>query len=462
MVLTIFDLLLLPLYILLIYIVSGYIQQRRIHRQKLYRWYRKGLMVKICGAVAVCLVYQFYYPGGDTSNYYVTSKAVANMLFKDSQVFLKIFLYGDTSPEHYSFFDTTTGMPVYWRDSASFFVSRLLVPLNFLAFQSFVVMSILLSWICYSGIWRLFLLFNHDFPELEKQFAIAFLFIPSVVFWGSGLLKDSITLAAVGWYTYHFYFFFIQKNYKVRGAVCILVSSYLLISIKPYIFFALLPGSIIWFSNDRLSRISSSMMKAMVAPFFIAVGVSISFLLLLQMGDILGLYAIDKVLDRAVVVNLDQQQEYYGGNSFNIGHFEADPLSMLGKAHLAIAATLFRPYLWDVRNSVMLVSALENAYILALSFFLIVRLKVIGVFLLIGKNPLLLFSMLFSLFFAFSVGIATSNFGSLVRLKIPCIPFYVASLFVLKYFYDRSLNRKISRQPSKGTPRVLRTSTRLS
>ena len=48
-----------------------------------------------------------------------------------------------------------------------------------------------------------------------------------------------------------------------------------------------------------------------------------------------------------------------------------------------------------------------------------------------SANGLLLFSLTFSLFMAFSVGISTSNFGSMVRYKIPLIPFYVASLYIL-------------------------------
>lgn len=436
MILTVFDFLLVPIYFLLIYIVAGYVQSRNIQKNKLYKWYRKGLFVKVIGALAVCLVYQLYYPGGDTVNYYITSKSISNLIFKDPIVFFDV-VFGDASKENHMFFDESTGFPIYWADKAALFVSRLFVPLQFLSFQSFIIMAVLLAWICYSGIWRLFLLFNEHFPALEKQFAIAFLFIPSVIFWGSGLLKDSITISAVGWYTCFFYKEFIQKKYSFRGMLYIFISSYLLITIKPYIFFALLPGSVIWLSNERLAKVQSSVLKTIVAPFFIFVGVGTSFFLLSQMGDFLGLYAIDKVMERAVVVNMDQKQEYYGGNSFDIGEFSANPLSMIGKGHLAVAATLFRPYLWDVRNIVMLASALENTYILLLTIFLMLRLKIFGFFTLIGKNPMLLFSILFSLFFAFSVGIATSNFGSLVRLKIPCIPFYVASLFVLKYFYDK-------------------------
>ena len=442
MVLSIFDLLLTPVYVVFIYFTASYIQHKNVKEKPVYKWYTKGLMVKLFGAIAVCMIYQFYYAGGDTTNYYETTKAVSNLLYKNSDVFLDVAA-GNNSASNFLYFDVSTGYPVFWRDGVALFVSRLLIPLYFLSFHSFVVMSVLLAWICYTGIWRLFLLFNSQFPQLEKQFAISILFIPSVVFWGSGLLKDTITLSAVGWYTYHFYAFFIQKKYRLSSILYVLIAAFLLISIKPYILFALLPGSLIWLSNERLANVNSKVLKYMAAPLFISVGVGLSFFLLSQMGDFLGLYAIDKVMDRAVVANLDQKQEYYGGNSFDIGEFDSSVGSMLGKAHLAIAATLFRPYLWDARNPVMFVSALENTYIMLLTLFLLIRLKFLGFFRLIGKNPLLLFSILFSLFFAFSVGIATSNFGSLVRLKIPCIPFYVSSLFVLKYFYDQTqLSRK--------------------
>ena len=154
-------------------------------------------------------------------------------------------------------------------------------------------------------------------------------------------------------------------------------------------------------------------------------------------------YSVDRVLTKAVVSNKDQKSDYYGGNSFDIGEFDATAGSIASKAHLAIAATLFRPTLLDARNPVMFLSALENTYIMLLTLLLLLRLKFFGFFTFIGEKPLLLFSVIFSLFFAFSVGIATSNFGSLVRLKIPCIPFFVSSLFVLRYLYEQKFKKKL-------------------
>lgn len=442
MVLTIFDWLLIPIYFLLIYFVSNYIQKKNETKHPLYKWYTKGLMVKLIGAIAVCLIYQLYYAGGDTTGYFETSKAIVNLAGKDIMVFLDV-MAGNNTPENYSCFDATTGWPAYWRDEKTVFVSRLVVPLCVLAFKNFVITAMLLSWLCYTGVWRLFLLFNEEFPQLEKQLAISILFIPSVVFWGSGLLKDTITLSAVGWYTYHFYYFFIKKKYSISSAAMIFISAYLLIEIKPYILFALLPGSIIWLSNQRLKKIKSKVLRSMAAPFFISIGVGLGVFVLSQMGDVLGVYSIDKVLNKAVESNMDQKQEYYHGNSFDIGDFDATLPGVLSKTHLAISAALFRPYLWDARNPVMFISALENTYILLLTIFLLIKLKFFSFFTLIGENPLLLFSVLFSLFFAFSVGLATSNFGSLVRLKIPCIPFFVSSLFVLKHFYEKKANVKL-------------------
>ena len=92
MVLTIFDFLLIPIYLLVIYYFASRIQHKNIKDKPLYKWYTKGLMVKILGAIAVCLMYQLYYTGGDTTNYYETSKAIANLLYKDSYMFWDVIV----------------------------------------------------------------------------------------------------------------------------------------------------------------------------------------------------------------------------------------------------------------------------------------------------------------------------------------------------------------------------------
>jgi hypothetical protein len=52
-----------------------------------------------------------------------------------------------------------------------------------------------------------------------------------------------------------------------------------------------------------------------------------------------------------------------------------------------------------------------------------------------------MFSFVFSLFFAFSVGVSIANFGALVRLKIPCIPFFLSSLVIMNDMLTKSTTK---------------------
>ncbi len=109
---------------------------------------------------------------------------------------------------------------------------------------------------------------------------------------------------------------------------------------------------------------------------------------------------------------------------------------------LAINAALFRPYITEARNVMMMVSGLENLFILLFTLYVLYKVKIIGIFKYFNKNSLLTFSLIFSLFFAFAVGISTSNFGSLVRYRIPLLPFYVSSLIIIRYLYEKEKTEK--------------------
>lgn len=436
------DILLPPIYLILIFFFAMKKMRRRIGKEPHYKYYIPGLMVKLFGAISVCIVYTFYYRGGDTTIYFESANSLLALAGKNFGNFLETY-FGERNSVTYSMFDNSTGWPAYWKDGHSFWVVRIVTVFSLLGCKSFITTAIVMAWAAFSGIWRLYMLFIEKFPRYSKELAIAILFIPSVFFWGSGILKDTITLSAAGWYTYSFYHVFIKRNISPFHITGIIISSFLMLAIKPYILFALLPGSTIWFAGTFSARIQNQTLKTLFAPFLVVIGLGLGFLVLSYMQDSLGQYSFENILEKAVVSQRDQKQAYYEGNSFDIGDFDATIPSMLSVSHKAIFAALFRPGLWEVKNIVMLLSALENAYILLLTITLLVRLKIWGFFSLIAGDALLLFSLTFAVFFAFSVGISISNFGTLVRLKIPCIPFFVASLFILRGMYQDKFKRRL-------------------
>lgn len=442
--LSIYDILLTPIYLGVVLFLAKLYEKSKIAANPEYKYFTRGLFVKIIGAFALGCVYMFYYSGGDTTNYFQSARAYNNLAFYNWDNFLDGWLGNTRGLNAWNYFNENTGYPVYFhRDNHAFWVVRLLIPIVFFGANSYFCTSVLVALLTYTGAWKLYQTFLQEFPNLKKEFAIACLYFPSCVFWGSGIMKDSFTLAAVGWFTYAFYHFFILKKLNLKFAFYLFISSFIILAIKPYIFFAILPGSILWLTNQQISKIGNKTLRFMATPLLLIIGALIGFYALQQMGDSLGQYKIDNVLDKAATTQKDMKADYYGGKSFDIGEFDASAGGAVSKAPVAIFAGLFRPGIWDVKNLVMLVSAFENTYLLFLAIFLLLKLKVFGFFNLIRINPMLLFSMLFSLFFAFSIGLSISNFGSLVRLRIPELPFFVSGIFILRHLYEIKSGKKI-------------------
>ncbi len=432
------DFLLAPFVLVLIYYLGRITRNRHIDQQPEYKYYMPGLTVKLMGGIGVCLIYSLYYRGGDTVNYYHDGLIMLNLLYNKTGVFIDVMLNGINTHNIFSF-DRKIGWPIYYRDPTTFIVVRLTCLLILVSLKSFVVTTILLAWISYAGVWRLYLVFTSEFPQLSKELSLAVLFIPSVFFWGSGLLKDTITFAALGFFTYSFYHLLIKRKKFLSHILPLTFSALIILSIKPYIFFALLPGSLIWLVGSLVDKFQGNFIKFFVTPSLLTIAILSAYFTLYSLSDQLGVYALDQVLERAVITQQDLKKDYYAGNSFDIGDFEPTIPSMLSKTPQAITATLFRPYIFEANNVVMLLSAIENTLMLLLTIYLFLKVSIIRVFKVMFNHNLLVFSLTFSMFFAFAVGLTTSNFGSLVRYKIPVMPFFVASLFIIRHYAQRSV-----------------------
>ena len=430
------DLILAPVFFVVFFIIAREITSQKIENEPYYKYFVSGLFVKLLGGIGVCLIYVYYYSGGDTVAYYLDNSVVVRLFLKDpSSAFT--YMFSKMDAQMYSHFDTNTGWLIFGTQDHASYVTKVTWLLSLISFNSFIGQTMLLAFLSYLTTWRLYKVFVNEFPDLQKGMAFAFLFIPSVVFWGSGLLKDTITLAGVSLFTSSFYRIIKLKRGYFINSILMLIGSWLMIKIKPYIFFALLPGTMIWFAAYQMEKFRNQVVRSALTPAFLGIAVFLGFLFLQNMGDSLGDYAFDKVLDKAVITQQDLKRDAYQAATFDIGEFEPTIPGILSKAPVAIVAALFRPFLWESYSPSMIVSGLENFILLIFTIYLLARLRIINFFRLLRKNHLLLFSVSFSIFFAFSVGLTSSNFGSLVRYKIPAIPFFVASLLIANYYYQQ-------------------------
>jgi hypothetical protein len=110
----------------------------------------------------------------------------------------------------------------------------------------------------------------------------------------------------------------------------------------------------------------------------------------------------------------------------------------------AVNVTFFRPYLWESKKIIVLFSAIEAFLFLFLTLKIFFKVGIVNVWQTISKDPTIQFCLVFSIIFAFAVGISSYNFGTLSRYKIPCMPFYAIAM-VLIYYKNTSLKNKLFR-----------------
>jgi hypothetical protein len=109
---------------------------------------------------------------------------------------------------------------------------------------------------------------------------------------------------------------------------------------------------------------------------------------------------------------------------------------VFSKAPAATFAGLFMPSFFQVDNVVMLMAALENAWLLLFFVSILVQSRLLHFFALLRSNPLLQMFYVFAFAYAFMIGVTTPNYGALVRFKIPLIPLFVSGMYITAYILN--------------------------
>ena len=446
------DLFLAPLYLAVLYLLAFWVRPA-VTNQFTKPFFIPALTLKFVGAIALGLIYQFYYGGGDTFNYYYHSKIIHTAFDHSFATGWKLLLDDGSG----SSTDTAPYVAqMFWHQAGSkeYFLSRIVAFLGLFCFNNYTVISLFFATISFSGVWALYITFAKIRPHVYKQLALAVFYMPSMFFWGSGILKDTICMGALGWFFYALYRGGIQRQSLLRCILIGFVAAYLLITIKAYILLCFLPAALLWVFNETNARIKSSTLRLVARPLFLVLGgvMAVYAATNLTKGD--NEYDVDKIGERSKITSdyLYQTSLEQNGSGYSLGKLDGSIGSMVKLAPQAIGTTLFRPFIWETRNPVMLLSALEAGFFLFFTLRIFWRTGVVRTLGIIGKNPVLLLCFVFSLAFSASVGITSSNFGTLVRYKIPMIPFYLGGLYMLQSLIQEKTSASINTRKRTTIP----------
>ena len=188
-----------------------------------------------------------------------------------------------------------------------------------------------------------------------------------------------------------------------------------------------------WLNSAYLKQIKNRLLKIFTLPILSVLILVIGLYVFQNLSSLMGVYGeVDSAIEQAQVIRSDLlRSDQYGTNNYDIGKFDGSLISLISVAPNAIFTALFRPFLWEIGSPTMVFSAIENFILIIFTLFTLLRVSPFAVFKTFLKKPFLLYCLIFSILFAFGVGIAGTNFGAMVRYKTPLLPFFFSLVYIV-------------------------------
>lgn len=428
------DYVLLPFVLIFIYAIAYYIRNKNYAPKHPWRkYFIAGLSVKLFGAVFNGMLHYYYYGGGDTFNFFYHS-SIINSAWDESVVKWANLILHIPALDDVDYYRYTSQM--YWyQDPSSYTVGAAGAVLGLFTFNTYLPTAALFAFFSFSGTWAMFRTFAKLYPHLTQQVAVATLFIPTTILWGSAIYKDTICMFGLGWLTYGVFRFLIQRDFSIQNILLAVISFLLIALVKIYILIAFLPALGMWILFTYTQTIQTKSIKAIVKFALLIIVAAGSVYAMSAFSSSLGAYSIEKLAAKAEETRMwiHYSSETQDGSSYSLGDLDPSLQGMLAKFPQAVNVSLFRPYLWEVKKPIILLAALESLLFLILTVKVFYQVGLRKAWRIIGGDPTIQFCLIFSIIFAFAVGVTTYNFGSLSRYKIPALPFYTMALILIYY-----------------------------
>jgi len=425
---TIWDYALIPFYVLLLdYLIRLY-NTKANDNPVLAKYFVWGFRIKIFSAIIFALFAEFIL-GGDTEMFFTAGLDFKKIIFQNSENLKFLTSPAKEFGTYYEANMTKVTNFGYVSASSNLTAIKFVALFSMISFNSYMIISVFFSTISFFGLWGMFKVFYKLYPSYHKIIFMSFFLIPSVLFWGSGILKDTLCLGFLGIGFYAFYLFFFEHRRKLKYLVAALLSFYFIYMIKSYIISAFLPFLLFWLYFKTIGGLKSIAKIVVIGFSVIALALMVGFIDFTEF--------ITENTAENIAGNIESQQLSYqkatdeGGSVIDFGEITPTYAGFAKILPKVLVAVLFRPFLWESTKITSLIAAVEGAALFCLTIFVFFRRSPLTTFKIIGKNGPILFFFLFSIVFATAIGFNCFNLGSLVRYKIPCLPFFLLSLLLI-------------------------------
>jgi len=364
-------------------------------------FYLPALMLKLIAGVILGLIYFEYYNGGDTVHYDLYAKQMVELAYN--------------SPGNYitSFFAPDTGEGQFLGETRSQLLINLISLFYLLTGSSYWITSLYFSFISFTTLWWIANLIADKFPGFRKNSAIAFLFVPSVVFWSSGITKESISITCIMLITSLALSHVFGIKLVRYWLLLLFPAVFVLWMLKYYILIVLLPALTIGILYFQLKT------KPTLRIFLIV----ITPVVILWIG---GLIHPNLNLEKIALVVYNNNQAYSEiskpDNLIVFQSLKPEIQSLIINFPKAVFYGVVSPFFDFNHNWLKAYVSAENLIILILLLFSLSNLQKLKT---TNYSFLIVIAILFIVILAGFLAMSSPNLGTLSRYKVVFMPFLI-------------------------------------
>ncbi len=383
-------------------------------------------ILKCTSGILLGLLYTYYYTNhqdADSFKFFTDSKIMFDALYTHPWDFFRMLTGIDGKSNnllhYYMEMNSWLNKNTLYNDNRT--IVRLNTFFRFFSFGYYNVHVVFINFISFTGLFCLYKTFIQHCTDKKLELLLLSFLLPSVMFWGSGLLKDGLLIAGFGLFIYC-YSQLLKHGFTYKRLLLLLIGFIILILTKVYVFVIILPGLFAWLLTRNSTILKTVMTFILVYLLYLFVGFS--------------LYRLNDNYNMAAEIFYKQHNfieigEYHAASMIKPIVFECSGTSILQNSPKAFFNTLFRPFFMDVHgNPMILLSALENLLLV------IMMLLVVFTFKPCRKNEIqfVMFNVFFILLLFILIGLITPILGAMVRYRIIALP---SLIYLLVTFYDR-------------------------
>ncbi len=375
--------------------------------------------LKFVVGIFIWFIYTFYYKdvqNNDVHKFYNDALILRNTANENPQAFFQLLI----GKEDESALLFASQMKNWERnfDEAPVNENKTIIRLNaLLIFLSFKTYFVHILFMCFMSLVGFILITNSifGFTDIKNSLlAIPVLFLPSVLFWTSGVMKEPVLILGLGLFVYSI------THWGTRNSISALATGSLIILFtKFFVLACLLPATIAYL----LFRKNETPKFILLKYLFINL---VLLLLAFNVRNIVPKINLQQMLINKQTHSVKEAEYFKAGSRIEIPELKDDVVSILKTSAVGIWNTITRPYVWETKNMMMLASAVEN-------FFIIPFLLMWNAF----RNRkhstnlnLFLFLLTVSLTYFAIVGICTPALGNLVRYKTPLLVLFMFAFII--------------------------------